>query len=847
MKKSFIVLCLIIITGQVYSQSVPANPSPTFMRPTPASAEYKAMKQKSVKSTDEPTGKSFYQSRSDWQVIIDTTWGLGLPLAEKLKIFDTYTGELTGKFDGFYSLGITPEEWTQTVTGYRNQIDNTTSRGAFSALMSRLAFGLSDLHTYAYDDIVINSPLNPGTPILVTRATSVEHFGAVLTPLPDSNLVVLRTLENHPLDLQPGDIVLGYEGVPWKDLSQELFESGLPVFGRSSGASSATRHNLLSCAGLNWHLFNTIDILKYNSKDTLHLSVLPLLNLPVSSSTQYGFFDCEDCMLNNEQLPVPGITLPEVDHFAERSVNYGRIEGTNIGYIYLYIEIGNSQIFNDFNYLTDPQFLEAGESLWDPESLIIDLRINLGGYALLNDALSLLFNYTTDSVRILQRCNTNDFNLCEGYDYESRDFWRISGDPATNYDKPIAVLIGPNCVSMGDITTYRLAYHPMVKFFGKPICATPSANLRIELYSDWSLRYSLTDYHEIGRPEALFNRSEFPVDEPVWFNADDVAAGEDPIVNSALQWIQNLSFAHDVNPKYKALPPGYEYQQITTLVENPNNHELEISAKIANSDGTISQSLDMLDDGQHGDGEADDGIWGFTDTRVDEGTWNVNITTKDIEAGKSWTLDKAASYHTIGPLETDHLSIVGMDTLLNPGDTVLMNLGLANRGKLESAFNVEVSLSCLDPFATIDTGMLSIPNINPGTVKTYRGNIHLVISENCPVDYEIPVKIDIYSYGNAFWSDTLKIMVQQPLNTGQSDIQNIRVYPNPAKDRLHIDIADNGQQKTLFELYDIFGRLLFKQTLSKSQILDISHLKTGMYLYRLQNGSDKRSGKLIKK
>ena len=61
------------------------------------------------------------------------------------------------------------------------------------------------------------------------RCIVINHFGAVLTVLPDSSLLVLRTIDNHPLGLQPGDIVLGYEGVPWKDLVDELLGSGIPI------------------------------------------------------------------------------------------------------------------------------------------------------------------------------------------------------------------------------------------------------------------------------------------------------------------------------------------------------------------------------------------------------------------------------------------------------------------------------------------------------------------------------------------------------------------------------------------------------------------------------------------
>ena len=58
-------------------------------------------------------------------------------------------------------------------------------------------------------------------------------------------------------------------------------------------------------------------------------------------------------------------------------------------------------------------------------------------------------------------------------------------------------------------------------------------------------------YH-VNDPDIFLNRREFPVDDPVWFDGESVAKGEDAVVNKAMEWIQNLSYAHKVkvNPWY---------------------------------------------------------------------------------------------------------------------------------------------------------------------------------------------------------------------------------------------------------------------------------------------------------
>ncbi len=91
----------------------------------------------------------------------------------------------------------------------------------------------------------------------------VRHFGACLTPLPDSTLLVYKVVENHPLNLVPGDIILGYEGIPWKELIFELLDANIPMAAYPGSSKVQKIYHLLSSAGLNWHLFSEIDVVKY--------------------------------------------------------------------------------------------------------------------------------------------------------------------------------------------------------------------------------------------------------------------------------------------------------------------------------------------------------------------------------------------------------------------------------------------------------------------------------------------------------------------------------------------------------------------------------------------------------
>jgi len=203
--------------------------------------------------------------------------GHGTALESKQEIFDTFVSSLLYSFDGFLSLGL---DFDSLTTYYRTKIDSNTSRGRFSSIMTQFAMSLRDAHTWAMDTIVTYTPLAPGVPLLVLNAfATAEHFGAVLTALPDSTALVLRVVPNHPLGLEPGDIILGYEGVPWKYQVQELIAADLPINSTGVGTISAGMNARIRNVGNNWHLFESIDIIKYSSKDTLHLAVAPLIDL----------------------------------------------------------------------------------------------------------------------------------------------------------------------------------------------------------------------------------------------------------------------------------------------------------------------------------------------------------------------------------------------------------------------------------------------------------------------------------------------------------------------------------------------------------------------------------------
>jgi hypothetical protein len=779
--------------------------------------------------------RPFYKSKSEWQHIIDSTWGPGLPLSTKLAIFDDYATVLARKFDGFLSLGL---NWDSLRTHYRSKIDSSTSRGRFAAIMARFAMSLRDGHTSALDTIVAYSPLAPGVPLLVLSPfATAEHFGAVLTTLPDSSALVLRTVTNHPLGLEPGDVILGYEGVPWKRLVKELLDADLPVNSDGIGARSAETHALLRNVGNNWHLFETIDILKYSTKETVHLSVYPLLSLPSGP------------IMGNEQLDIAGV--PSAYYFVTfnsqgltaigQPVNYGKLPTANVGYIRLLGEWPTST--------TDSKFAEAVNALWDTKGLIIDLRWNSGGWALFDQAFARMFSQRMFTINDAYRVNQGTFDLAP---VAHSEWFLIPGTPGSVYDRPIAVLLGPTCVSMGDVTAQRLRYHPMVRFFGKPPIGSLGDNEFLDRYQFWKLHYSICDMYHLSQSGLYLNRSEFPIDESVWLTPDDVAKGDDTVVKRALEWISTLTYAHNTGLDRYYGRPGVDSLTLTAVLANPPQHASRVSAVVTDY-GLVRDSMLFYNDGLHGDGTAGDSIWGARLLApANEGTFSVSVETKDLTQGTSRLLPNVLLMTTAGPLALD--TVQYQDNRDNSNCEVLPFV--KNMGSTAPFKGATVRLICTDPWVTgITPAELSLYDIAAG--ETRNPNVSFWIKYNPSI---IPdtfnLKFELGMSGHVCWTvpvilnvgPVVEVAQKATIPTAYALTQN---YPNPFNPTTTIKFELPKSSDVKLSVYDVLGREVSMLVNEKRNAgvhevtFDGANLASGVYIYRLTAGDYVQSKKLI--
>jgi len=470
-----------------------------------------------------------HYSKTDWQRVIDSTWGPGLSVSAKLAIFDSFWSTIDDSFACFNSLDV---NWDSLRAVYRAEVEDTVSRGRFAAIMNHLAMALREGHTII-SDITVNygTQLLPGVPLWVVGAwMDAGHFGAGLTPLPDSSLLVYRVAANHPLGLKPGDMVMGFDRRRWVDILRELEEAQLPIrqLYTWGSCSTAMTYSLLNAAGMNWHLFDTIDIVKYSTGDTVHL--------PTSWLEGQGMH-----LYATDQMDIPGVPMPSTDSMP--AATYGVVSGTRIGYIYCwrwYYDAG-ARFYDAVNALTSDPTLKG---------IIIDFRFNQGGNMFLSDSgLNLLFHDSTATICFTERSDPENHHAMRVV--EPAGNFTVPGN-GVGYDKPIAVLVGPGAVSSGDQVAYRMTFHPRVQTFGLSTNAAFNGRTGLSVFPGWYALYARVEACLASDTTYFLTHREFPVDVPVWHTRDAVANGKDAVVEAAIAWVDSTSGIAEATPKHDA-------------------------------------------------------------------------------------------------------------------------------------------------------------------------------------------------------------------------------------------------------------------------------------------------------
>ena len=202
---SFVVLGVVLLSPLLVGASDQTSQTPQASGSTAERSTVRA-----APTPISPHTKIGKRTVEEWRQLVDETWGPGEATGEKIQIFDAAWDNLDREYGAYMNLEVDMRALRRR---YRQEIRDGVSRGRFVAIMNHLSLAMNDAHT-----LIVNGPVSwgiriqIGTPLFVVGAwVDNSPFGAALTPMPDGSLLVFRALPNHPLGLEPGDLVLGYD------------------------------------------------------------------------------------------------------------------------------------------------------------------------------------------------------------------------------------------------------------------------------------------------------------------------------------------------------------------------------------------------------------------------------------------------------------------------------------------------------------------------------------------------------------------------------------------------------------------------------------------------------------
>lgn len=320
--------------------------------------------------------------------------------------------------------------------------------------------------------------------------------------------------------------------------------------------------------------------------------------------------------------------------------------------------------------------------------------------------------------------------------------------------------------------------------------------------------------------------------------------------------LYNMAYGLSINVSPSYMPPQGDTLKVTAEVVNLHNHQISVFAMIEAKNSTFQDSIQLYDDGSHGDENPNDNVWGGLKwyTGLIEDMYITNLSTRDSTEGTTHYLAVPTCFTTIGPVVFESYTVTG-DTLIDLGDKKKFQFTLYNSGNSATANNVSSQVVCLDTFASISALVTSeYGDIAPGTSANGNPKQYINFSNNCAGGQNICFALDIFSNGQKFWSDTFSVIISNLEEIKQTiplSFQLKQNYPNPFNPTTNIQFSISNSQFVSLKIYNLLGQevtTLVSEKLKAGKyqyIWDAGFLASGVYLYHMQAGEYVETKKMI--
>lgn len=780
-------------------------------------------------------------SVAEWKHVLDTTWGEGMETADKLLLFDRFWEAVNRHYPGFVN---NPVNWDSVKNHYRPEIEAGVSKGRFAGIIGKMGQLMREPHSGAINKEVYETEANSGVPLLVGGLYMRDHtnitilnqgrFGAAVVLTAEDELVVLRAVENHPMGLEAGDKIIGYDGTPWKEIYPGLLRMEFPVTSHDWWIADGLYHLVLplisndenhhhfwmTSVGLNWHLFDTLDFVKYGSGEILHAPTHLLEGMEYS-------------LQGNRQLRLDGIEFPGDVQNPEYilpipPVIYDTLDN-RIGYVYSTHETGTNG--------SREELKDAVDNLKDAdiEGIVFDLRFNMGGYSGWDQAFNSIFTRNFTNYYWATRSQGGGFS-----DFDRQEYYRFVALSDEFYAKPIALLTSPETFSMGDYLSHFMNLQPNVRIFGSPGAGglvyrysnnwmvtgfyPPTSSHYNLFFPDWVFEISNSNFVcEMNGEMHFMIGNSCPVDEPISFTQEAAYNQVDNIAERAMDWIRSVAYIDSAYVDEVIKDEGEDFMLHAHLT-NPKAHSIALDCKVIERPGMSTSSQELKDDGQGADNAAGDGIFSSSFPGNEEGFFAAEIEVYD---------DKENS--TLGYPGIIRFTNVP-SPFVNPGvlelpseESAVYDLELENSSSVDIT-GLELLLTSDDPAIQVNTVKRPYGDLAPGASATKLFSVEC--AEGSQDGTEFSLTANISSEGFVYWMDpiTLSVVSSSELTSYE---QLIHVYPNPSDGMVYIQNT-TGSFLNL-RIFNLGGQCILRTELRNGQsTIDLSAYPKGVYLIRMK-------------
>ena len=290
-------------------------------------------------------------------------------------------------------------------------------------------------------------------------------------------------------------------------------------------------------------------------------------------------------------------------------------------------------------------------------------------------------------------------------------------------------------------------------------------------------------------------------------------------------------------------PAGNDTLNFLVELSNPQNHDVTVIAYIKDPENTFLDSIQSYDDGQHGDYEIADNIFGNSRvlTGLSETLYEVQTLVIDSNEETTQYLYPKSFLTTIGPVVFDDIVFDTKDTVPNPDDLMKIYIRLRNNGTTMTARNISAKLISLDPLIKVTSEENDYPDIPVGETVICPNYSRLNISGDCPENTKMPFALMISSDDFVFWRDTFNILIEAPNKINDISELRVRIFPNPGSGLLNIEFDAAESNNISIKLFNASGKVVYSehpdQTRSPLYTIDLSNFKEGIYFIKISTSN----------